>query len=928
MTVSWIITAIGNLITVLFAYLALPIFDFFVTIGSSILMDTDLSIFAYTFPFAGAAFKVITVTGITVVVGLFIWEIYRNFLAPITETEPIYKLAMRAAITLVVVAFSFSICNSLIKIAQVPYQQLLTANVTSTGGVTSTGVEYEGITTTVDVEFDSDDAPLTTMYSILHSKIQTAMQVTQITEDASEVAQNWSEGKYWAAVCAAFVAVGDALFGASQNEIGNMICNIISLLVTVAIAKTYIKLVLEGVQRYVTLGVLSFLSPLPLACGATKGTSNVSKSFIRMYVSQLILIFLNVWFIYGVNAAIIAFNKSGGLIYSSASASSVGSIAELIARFTASLVDGSAEAAAVNARNQILIFAFLVLGFEKIGLKVDSYMASLGLGAAVSGSSMMDDLKSAFGTVASAGGLASSAMRGTAGAVFGKGGIGNAGNVLSSKSRNFGAATGEKGSGILGGFANAAERSAIASGRKGISAETLGSIVKNGAANGKAVTDAGLNGAVSRSLAQNISGLGHLAPQVGKDGNVVSGLKNAQVTKGGFSAEIANADGTSTAITGRALSPGQTAKEGERIMTAADGTQFAVSASGPHADQILSKMPDFGSGGSVSAKDFAAEAADSGISDFNQINDENGQPVNGAMECTFDDGSTGVAFNRAANGGEPDCAHESFTDNDGSVWDVVKGDSGSFEMLNGGSSNVPDGGISAASLRSDDLTSDREWTPNLSPNSSAEAMDNFIAGASDQYSSMEAVGLGQVECTDAGGNKEMLFNAGVYGQDARFADAETVTDSDGRQWFKGKLDDNPVASASGVRDINMAKFNNLGCDYQGNFPGKEIRDFDTTRLKTDGYFDVYNSDHTMTRFHAASMYQPSGKGKLISTKNGDFYVTEGTWEPTEKVKSVRTSNGKPVSEFGGMRIKVTSLERSTFAQNNRSIFNWAFRKKR
>ena len=61
------------------------------------------------------------------------------------------------------------------------------------------------------------------------------------------------------------------------------------------LAWNYIKLLFEAAERYILLGVLIFTAPMAFATGSAQSTSNIFKSWCRMFGGQLFLLIMNAW---------------------------------------------------------------------------------------------------------------------------------------------------------------------------------------------------------------------------------------------------------------------------------------------------------------------------------------------------------------------------------------------------------------------------------------------------------------------------------------------------------------------------------------------------------------------------------------------------------------------------------------------------------
>jgi hypothetical protein len=70
---------------------------------------------------------------------------------------------------------------------------------------------------------------------------------------------------------------------------------IIALILVLILAWNYLKLLFEAAERYVLLGVLVFTAPVAFAMGSTQSTSNIFKSWCRMFGGQIFLLLMNAW---------------------------------------------------------------------------------------------------------------------------------------------------------------------------------------------------------------------------------------------------------------------------------------------------------------------------------------------------------------------------------------------------------------------------------------------------------------------------------------------------------------------------------------------------------------------------------------------------------------------------------------------------------
>ena len=134
---------------------------------------------------------------------------------------------------------------------------------------------------------------------------------------------------------------------------------ILSLILLLLIAFSFLKLLLEMVERYVVAFVLMFLSPLAASTLASSTTSGIYKKFVTMFISQCLLLFLNAWCLKMACAGLSVGTNSGSVIIP-----------------------------------LIMCYSFL-----RISTKMDSYINQLGLNAAITGGGLGAELFAAGHTM-------------------------------------------------------------------------------------------------------------------------------------------------------------------------------------------------------------------------------------------------------------------------------------------------------------------------------------------------------------------------------------------------------------------------------------------------------------------------------------------------------------------------------------------------
>lgn len=152
---------------------------------------------------------------------------------------------------------------------------------------------------------------------------------------------------------------------------------ILILILLIALGWNYFKLLLETVERYIVVGVLCYTSPLAYALGGSKATNQVFKSWCRMVGSQLLLLVMNVWFLRAFDSSVGQFIGNGGAL--------------------------------ASGNGSVFLWLFCSLAFLKTAQKFDSYLASLGLNVAQTGSSMAMEMVMAARVLSGLGGGSKSA---------------------------------------------------------------------------------------------------------------------------------------------------------------------------------------------------------------------------------------------------------------------------------------------------------------------------------------------------------------------------------------------------------------------------------------------------------------------------------------------------------------------------------------
>ena len=437
---------------------------------------------------------------------------------------------------------------------------------------------------------------------------------------------------------------GDFTFAGIEQALTNGLTTLVSvatvvglillIILMIALAWNYFKLLLETVERYVLVGVLCYTSPLAYAMGASKATSRVFQSWCRMVGSQLLLLVLNVWFLRAFNSSVGQFVANGGAL--------------------------------TNGQGNIFLWLFCALALLKIAQKCDSYLAALGLSVAQTGSSMGIEML-----------MAARALTG-----FTKGGSGSAASVFGGGAKGgAGAAAGADGGvatgGILSGFMNRYKpnsfvRDAVvdggsrmgAGGGVGFVGRTFGSVA---ARNGAILTPNSISSVATRP--PNVSGTigGQIAdrsitgymPQLA--GGPASNMtySGTQITGGHISTTATAPDGRQAKVDLYNTAQHEVPNTPHTVVTAADGSQWYQVASGNGMGAFYA-TPAFT--GDVSEAAQVAEAFP-GAPDGTLLR----QVDDGTLEASYPDGGNSLWYS-SAYFQEPDAPHEVIQGADGLSW--------------------------------------------------------------------------------------------------------------------------------------------------------------------------------------------------------------------------------------------------------------------
>lgn len=164
-----------------------------------------------------------------------------------------------------------------------------------------------------------------------------------------------------------FNGVADAItgqdFSIAGAAVGGLVVIVLALILVVVIGWNVLKLLLEAVERWLVLCVLTYTSPLAYATMASRSTRQIFSKWVSMVIGQCILLWANVWSI-KIMLSILS-NMTGG-------------------------DDGI---------NSFLLRAAIAVAFARIAQQFDSYLQQLGVNAATTGGNLLDTMMATAATI-------------------------------------------------------------------------------------------------------------------------------------------------------------------------------------------------------------------------------------------------------------------------------------------------------------------------------------------------------------------------------------------------------------------------------------------------------------------------------------------------------------------------------------------------
>lgn len=156
----------------------------------------------------------------------------------------------------------------------------------------------------------------------------------------------------------------------------DMVPKLISIILCLVMTYSFVKLVLEIVERYIVCGFLFYMAPMGFSLLASEGTANTTKTYMQMIIGQYLVITMNLMIIFVFFGAVGV--GGGGMLIKSAS-------------------------------DQIL-FMCLLISWLRLGAKLDEMMRTLGFSVAQTGAGLGAEIAGTALTIGIMAKTATSAM--------------------------------------------------------------------------------------------------------------------------------------------------------------------------------------------------------------------------------------------------------------------------------------------------------------------------------------------------------------------------------------------------------------------------------------------------------------------------------------------------------------------------------------
>ena len=211
------------------------------------------------FPFFKTIYPMVVWCAYAMIIALFLFKLYQNFLLTASRSyESPLVLTVRMILSFILVMYLPVFTNALLSFADTIYWDLIKKET-----IIYKEALFQSLSTVIEHTLKNGWETLLSM-------------VTDVMTD----------------VLGVFSPL--ALIG---NSVKDTAIALVSLCLTVMIAWNYFKLVIQLIERYIVVGIMYYTMPLACVPIVSRETASISKAWVRMFISELILIVLNLAFV-------------------------------------------------------------------------------------------------------------------------------------------------------------------------------------------------------------------------------------------------------------------------------------------------------------------------------------------------------------------------------------------------------------------------------------------------------------------------------------------------------------------------------------------------------------------------------------------------------------------------------------------------------
>lgn len=260
--ISLFITLVGALIQILNTIVIHSLTNSNSFSGSIIEGKGMLSVFTQTFTGLDFLFDLFRTIAVVIAGFIFMFQLVRSIAEPNErEVEHPIRLLINFAFSFFMIYWSIYIIDFILQVGALPYQYFSASSLSDA----VFGPSYQA-----DVVVDT----VQSLAEIDLPKIVTAVVGNALSAFASSV-----------------------MVGVLGSTTGVIVVSIISLVLLFILLISYFKLITEVFERYVTLGVLVLFSPFMYSFYVSRSTRNITSSWLRMVINQVVLMSISVLFL-------------------------------------------------------------------------------------------------------------------------------------------------------------------------------------------------------------------------------------------------------------------------------------------------------------------------------------------------------------------------------------------------------------------------------------------------------------------------------------------------------------------------------------------------------------------------------------------------------------------------------------------------------